>query len=176
MYFWVKAWNTFELSCSDFSITMKTFSVKKKIGKFWFYEDCSELTRILIEFSSFGWTEESIFIEFFTTGLPDDETVWTFSQSNVTSGITMRVPPTRTVAALSCRRQSLMQGELPSIPSSPGGLQAWQDVLLDKRQMSSKRESQTRQRSAPGDVSQGWEERQGGRVAEGKWGGEREPR
>lgn len=113
MYFRVKAWNTFELSfLLSFSIPKKTFSVIKK-GKFWFYEDCTELTGILVDFSSFGWTEQSIFIEFFSTGLPHDQTVWTSSWSNVTSGITTRLPPTRDVAVLSCKRQSLTQSEPP---------------------------------------------------------------
>lgn len=69
-------------------------------------------------------------------------------------------------------QEAVPDSEGAPIPPSPDGLQAWGNVVPGKRQMSSKRESQARQRSAPGDVSQNWEGRQGGKAEEGKRGGE----
>lgn len=108
MYFRVKAWNAFELSCSAvFCYPQENFQCHKRIWKFWSFEDCTELMGIVMAFSSFGWTEASVFTELFTelftTGPPRGQTV-------CTSGITTRLSPARRVAALSCKRQSLVQG------------------------------------------------------------------
>lgn len=157
MHFRVKAWNTFEMSCSAFCIPKKTFSVIKKIGKFWFYEDCTELTRILMEFSSFG-----------------DHFLWVFHYrsskwSDCLNFVTKQCylwdhyeTSTLKECCYTQPQEAVPDTQWAPIPSF-GGLQAWGNMVPDKRQMSSKRESQTRQRSAPGDVSQGWE---GGRQEE----------
>lgn len=81
--------------------------------------------------------------------------VCTSSQSNVTFGITTRPSPARRAAALSCKRQSLVQSD--SCSSFSWWPRVLGEMVPQEGQMSSKWESQTRRRSAPGDVSCGWE-------------------
>lgn len=174
MYFRVKAWNTFELSCSAFSIPKKTFSVIKKSWEIWILwglhwadKDSHRVEQHWVDrrvhfhwvfhYRASRWSNR---LNFFTNQCY----LWDHWESS-----------THKECCCTQLQEAVPDTKRAPIPSSLGGLQAWRNVVLDKKQMSSKRESQTRQRSAPGDVSQGWEERQGGWVEEGKWGGEWEP-
>lgn len=168
MYFRVKAWNTFELSfLLSFSIPKKTFSdIKKREililwGLHWVDGDSGGFQQLWMDWTvHFHWVFQyrsstwSNCLNFFMKQCY----LWDHYETSTHKG-----------CCCAQLQEAVPDTERAPIPSSLGGLQAWGKMVMDERQMRSKRESQTWWRSAPGDASWSWEEGQGGRVEEGKW-------